>query len=156
VRMDRDQVVAGFEFSIGAPEADDQGRIELAVGDPPGGVLDRLPGDAHLYDAERGSPLALSGPMRQKVTLRLKTAGRELVRVPEPRSIENAVGRFSVSVEEEDDWVTVTRELAVGASQAGAPPWELGATVIAPEEWPLLRALLLEETGRANRSVFLR
>jgi hypothetical protein len=156
IRMDRDQVVAGFEFDVEAPEPDDRGRIELAVGDPPGGVLDRLPGDAHLYDAERGSPLALFGPMRQRVVLRIKTADREVVRVPEPRSIENGVGRFSVSVEEEDGWITVTRELAVEASQTGAPPRELGAVVIAPEEWPLLRELLLEETERTNRSVFLR
>jgi hypothetical protein len=156
IRMDRDQVVAGFEFDVEAPEPDDRGRIELAVGDPPGGVLDRLPGDAHLYDAERGSPLALFGPMRQRVTFRVKTAGQEVVRVPEPRSIENAVGRFSVSVEEEDGWTSVTRELAVGPSQAGAETRELGATVIAPDEWPLLRELLLEETERTNRSVFLR
>lgn len=156
VRIHRDQVVAGFEFDIDAPEPDDQGRIELAVGDPTGGVLDRLPPDVHLYSATRGSPLALLGPMSQKVTLRLRIGESEAARLPEPRSLENSVGRFSLTVVEEDDWVTVTRELAIGDPEAKVEPWEAGPMIVAPDQWPELRELLLEETDRANRSVFLR
>jgi len=156
VRIHRDQVVAGFEFDVEAPEPDDQGRIELAVGDPPGAVLDRLPGDSHLYSADRGSPLTLPGPMSQKVRLRLRIGESEVVRLPEPRSIENSVGRFSLTVEEDDDWVTVTREIAIGDPEAEVEPLEPGAMIVAPEQWPELRELLLEETDRANRSVFLR
>lgn len=156
VRMHRDQVVAGFEFDVEEPEPDDRGRIELGVSDPPGGVLDRVPGSAHLYDAERGSPLALLGPMRQKVTLRLRIGEREVVRIPEASELENGVGRFSLTVEEEGDWITLVREIEVGHDRVDAEPWEQGATVIAPEQWPELRGLLLEEADRSNRAILLR
>jgi hypothetical protein len=156
VQMRRDRLTAGFGFDVEAPEPDGQGRIELGVGDPPGGILDRLPDDVHLYDAERGSPLTLFGPMRQTITLRLKIGEREAVRLPEPRSIENPLGRFSLSVEEEDGWITMTREVAVGTSRTDAESSESSPTIVAPEEWPLLRELLLEEADRANRAILLR
>jgi hypothetical protein len=49
----------------------------------------------------------------------------------------------------------VTRELAIGNPEAAAEP-SAGPMIVQPDHWPDLRALLLEETDRANRSVFLK
>jgi hypothetical protein len=156
--LTRPVVVAGFSFSLAEPEPDEQGRIEVAVGSPEGGVLAAMPANTHLYSAARRSPVLLPGPMTQSVRLRLKASDREVVHVPSPLGIENAAGRFAVSAEVGDDgWVTVSREIEVRARSAGggdAPGAADGPFEARP--WPALRALLHEEADRRGGTVLLR
>ena len=57
--------------------------------------------------------------------------------------MENEVGRYSLNVEEKDGWVTIDREIT------------LDVTNIPPDAWPNLRALLLEETDAAGRTILI-
>jgi hypothetical protein len=59
-------------------------------------------------------------------------------------SIVNEAGRFTIAVTEDDGWLTVTRELALEPGK------------LAPQKWPLLRALLLGYGDAAGRTVLLR
>jgi len=98
----------------------------------------------HLYYEHRSSPIFLTDMMTQRISLRLKTGQREIASVPEARELENEVGRFSLHVEKEDGWVKISRELTIRTA------------TISPAAWPSLRALLLEETDSANRTVLLK
>jgi hypothetical protein len=157
-RLEDLTVVAGFAFTLADPEPDERDRIEIVIGNPHGGVLEAMPGNVHLYMATRDSPVLLPGPMSQRVNLRLKPGSREVVRLPGAVEIENAAGRFTNAVEEADDgWVTLTRELVVGReteerrtrTDQAIEPLDAGL-------WPELRALLLEESDPANRTIFLK
>jgi hypothetical protein len=138
------RVTVGFEISAKKQEPDDRGQTRIEVGDPSGGIVDQLPSDVHLYHEHRSSPIFLTGMMTQRISLRLKTGQREIVCVPEARELENEVGRFSLRVEKEDGWVTISRELTIRTA------------TISPAAWPSLRALLLDETDSANRTVLLK
>ena len=138
------RVAVGFEISAKKQEPNDRGQTHIEVGDPSGGIVDQLPSDVHLYHEHRSSPILLTGMMTQRISLRLKTGQREIVCVPEARELENEVGRFSLRVEKEDGWVTIHRELTIRTA------------TISPTAWPSLRALLLDETDSANRTVLLK
>jgi hypothetical protein len=138
-----DRITVGFDVKTEAGEPDDHGRTAITLGDPAGGVMAQMPSDVHLYHETRTSPVLLPGAMTQRIRLRLKTGERRILHLPQSRVLENGIGRYTLSAEEEDGWVTVDRELT------------LEVTAIPPEAWPDLRALLLEETDAAARSVLI-
>jgi hypothetical protein len=142
--FERDQVTVGFEMELDPFESDDLDRLSVHIGDPSGGIIDQLPSDVHLYDEGRGSPVVLPGAMTQRVVLRLKTGEREVVQLPEAVEIKNEVGSFTVTAQEKDGWLTVTRELS------------LNTATVRPEAWPDLRALLLDETDSGNRTILMK
>jgi len=82
--------------------------------------------------------------MNQRIRLRVKTGEKEIVYLPEEKEIENEVGRYILRAQNKNGWVTIDRELS------------LNAMTIFPEKWPMLRALLLEETGPGGRTVIIR
>ena len=153
VRLERDRVAAGFSFTLEAPEPDQSGRTRLEMGDPTGGIADRLPSDVHLYAEHRDSPVRLSGAMEQTITLVLEPGERELVRVPEPRSLTNAAGSFRLTVERGADRTTITRALDLTPDDVGDRVG--GVILVRPNAWPDLRALLLEEADHRNRVLLL-
>jgi hypothetical protein len=166
--LEPDLVIAGFSLSWTEDEPDDHGRVRLTFGDPGSGVIARLPGDVHLYDERRDSPITLAHPMTQRLELRLKlgdqeladeasgdhestdetpgnpeTGDRKLTYAPAESMQETAVGRHRVSIERKGKWLHLVREI------------EIASTVISPDEWPELRALLLEEASQRNRTILL-
>ena len=136
------QVVFGFGFDVEMPEPEDSGRKRLVIGTPEGGLLSRAAG-SHLFAEKRESPVLLAGPLEQSVKFRLLVGETEVVRLPDPVSLVNEAGEFTVSATQEDGWITVTREL------------KLAADVYPAALWPQLRALLLEEDDTANGTILL-
>lgn len=142
--LEETRVDAGFELSFKPPVPDGAGRTAIACGDPAGGIFSRLGADIRLSQERRTSPAVLQGRMTQRVQFRVKTGGRAIAGRPEPRSIENEAGSFSLKISSEDGWLTIDRTLT------------LNGGVVAPEAWPALRALLLEERDAAGRTVLLK
>lgn len=128
---------------VAAPlgKADADGRRQLVVGRPKGGLLDRLPADCRTAEAVRTAPVLLDGPLRQAVAVRLKLPAGATVALPEGRSLANAAGSFTLTATQADGWVEYRREIALG-QDAGAAA-----------NWPALRALLLEEGDPANATL---
>jgi len=146
-------VTAGFSLAMDAPEPDDAGRTAFVVGDPAGGLLSRLPGDVHAYESRRESPVLLPEPLSQTVRLTLDPGDAELARLPESASVANALGEFSLSVEERDDGrIIVSRSLSIGEGRSGGSH----GLVVPSSDWPLLRALLLEESDPRHRTLILK
>jgi len=154
-RFEAAGVTAGFALTMDAPEPDDSGRTTIVMGDPEGGIVSQLPGDVHTYEADRDSPVLLPGPMRQTVTLVLDPGDAEFVRTPEPLSLENALGEFSLTVDERGDGrIVVVRSLSIGRGRD--PGGRGGGLIVAARDWRLLRALLLEETDPRHRTLMLK
>jgi hypothetical protein len=127
------------EAPLGKADAD--GRRQVVIGRPKGGLLDRLPGDCRLADAARDAPVLLDGPLRQVVTVRLRLPAGASAALPEGRALANAAGSFALTATTGDGWVEYRRELALAE----------GAGAVA--NWPALRALLLEEADPANATL---
>ncbi|MBD3237566.1 MAG: DUF3857 domain-containing protein [Candidatus Eisenbacteria bacterium] len=144
-RLQPDRVVAGFEFGWKEPEPDDHGRVRLSLGEPAGGVLAQLPSDVSLFDEDRESPVLLPFPMTQTLELWIKVGeeAERVVYVPEAYGGEHSLGTARLAVEQEGDWLHLTREIAIVRAE------------IAARTWPQLRALLLRETLERNRVVLL-
>lgn len=142
--FDAATAVMGFSFSLNAPEPDEADRITLIIGDLEGGIVTHLPHGTDTWRETRTSPIQLPTPMGQRLTVHLSLGEGTLVRAPAPRELTNDVGRFALAVEETNGVLTVTREL------------ELTTDTITTEQWPQLRALLLEEADPANRTILLR
>jgi hypothetical protein len=137
------RVSAGFGFSLGKAAADDHGRQSITIGSPRGGITEIMPADVHLYHESRTSPVVIPGAMAQSVTVRIKTCKKGILHLPEARKLENGAGSFAISVEMDEGWVTIVREL------------EINGGMIEPEAWPQLRALLLEAQDGAGRTILL-
>jgi hypothetical protein len=137
-------VSGGFEFKVKGEDPDRQGRTRITIGDPAGGIISNLPSTVHLYHERRTSPVLLKGKMIQRICLRIKTGEKEIVYLPETREIENEAGRYILSVRKEEGRVTIDRELAINTK------------TIRPGMWPELRALLLDETDSAGRTILLK
>lgn len=140
--FERGEIVAGFALTVTPEEPDDQGRIHFVVGDPPGGVVTSMPGGVHIYDDRRGSPVLLPGAVSERIVLRLDPGDRDVRYMPEAASVANGAGRFSLAVER-NGRLTVERELAIDLS------------TVPPDQWPELRALLVEQTHARNRTILL-
>ncbi len=121
--LTKEEVVAGFFFTMTLPEPDDDGRTWLEIGDPAGGVTDLLPTDVHLYSPRRESPVLLPSVMSQSVTLRIKVGELESVRIPEAAAVDHECGEFILSVEEDGEWITVTRQLSLTQTEVPSGVW---------------------------------
>lgn len=142
--LDEDDVAAGFAFTVDMGEPDELGRTRIEIGDPDGGVADALPGDVHAYGATRSSPVLLPCPMSETVTVRIRPGDLEVVRLPDNQLLENATGRFALTVTEDDDgWIEISRELAISTS------------TIPAARWSELRSLLLAHAHERNRTILL-
>jgi hypothetical protein len=124
-------------------EPDTLGRLPVVIGTPGGGLIPSLPHDVHLYLAERGAPVLLPDAIAQSVRVTLDLADLDVVRLPEPMTLENGAGRFELTVDRKDDKVTVSRTTTLIKAQFTA------------EEWPGLREILLAETHDSNRTILL-
>jgi len=140
-------VRAGFVLELAAPELDDFERHHIVFGDPGDGLLSHLSPGIRLHESHRTTPVALPATPGQQIRVRIKVGDHEVVRLPEARSMVNDAGRFNLTVNQKDGWVTIDRELVVLDGSA-APD--------AAEFWTQLRALLLEEVDPANRTVLLK
>ena len=138
------RVEAHFSLEAFTLEPDAFDRQVLVAGRPAGGLLDSLPHDVHLGQTARTSPVLGVGDLQQSVTLRLAVAPAEVRHLPAPRRLENAAGWFRLTVEQEEGAVVLTRRISLAGS-AGEP-----------ENWPHLRALLLEEADAVNGTIILK
>lgn len=143
-RFDQSAAGATFTMELPKPEPDDQGCVSFVLGKPAGGIVDYLPSDVQIYISERHSSVRLPFLMNQKVEFRLNLAPWKAVFYPVNQTIENAAGRFTVTSEVRDSQLVVIREL------------KLTKAVFGPEEWPLLRQLLLAENHEKNCTVLLK
>ncbi len=144
VSFDRFGVEAGFKFKAPVADVDEFGRIPLHIGQPKGGIVDRLPADVHLYDESRQSMVFLPGDLTQTVQVRLEPGHGEVVYKPEDKVIDNLAGKFTVTSAREGDLLVITRTL------------QLRQNNFIAEEWSALRELLLVETDEANGLVLLK
>jgi hypothetical protein len=142
--FDRALVSAVFGFRVEKSEVDQYGRIHLVIGDPEGGVMSKLPADLHIYSGSRTSPVILPAGMTQRVSIRLKEGGKDVIYLPLKRDLDNDAGAFSLDVTKKNGWVTVDRKL------------ELKKAYVDPGGWPALRALLLEESDPGNRTIYMK
>jgi len=137
-------VTAGFEFRVKDPDQDELNRYRFVIGEPAGGIMSMLPPDVRLCHEHRGSPVLLPGTMEQRVLLRVNAGEREIIYIPESRTLENKAGSFTLRVSEEDGRITIEREIV------------LMDTAVTPDSWPDLRALLLAETDPAGATVIVK
>lgn len=143
-RFEPSAVSATFTTALAKPEADDRGCVPIVVGNPVGGIIDNLPSDVQAYIPQRGSSVRLPCLMDQRIELRLDLGSWRVVFSPADQTVENAVGRFTVSSVTRDSQLVVVREL------------HLIKAVIGPDEWPSLRQLLLAESHEKNRTILLK
>ncbi len=141
--LTEEKMSAGFTFSLAGGEDEDSDRTEIVAGSLRAGVLPNLYDGVTLHHGRRESTVRAKGPLRQRLVLQIRTGDLEATRLPTERSIKNAVGSFTLAVEEDAVWITVTRELVVDA------------LTVPPEHWPLLRELLLAEESARNRTIIL-
>ncbi|MDZ7859060.1 MAG: DUF3857 domain-containing protein [Candidatus Krumholzibacteriota bacterium] len=137
-------VSTAFEFELESRDQDRHGRERFIIGDPEGSILNKLSSGIYLYQESRTSPVLLRGKFKQRICLRIKTGGREIVRLPKEREIDNEAGHYSLSAGNKDGWITVSRELI------------LKVKTVSGELWPELKALLIEEEDPAGRTVMIR
>jgi hypothetical protein len=116
-------------FDLPALEPDESGLTRMVIGPAGGGILSRLPRDVHVGEDVRTSPV-IGLPLFQTLRVRIRV---ENLTGPDPVMVENEVGMFTLEVFEEDGWTMVVRELHLKKGR------------IEPDEWPALRALLLED-----------
>lgn len=141
-RFDPFEVNAGFELE-GEIEKDKFDRVALAVGDPPRGVFEMLPGDVRLYTEKRDSPVYLEGVQEQVVEVVLDTRGLEVISLPREAALNNDAGSFRLKVTRDGDRIRISRELKLAKQEYSAV------------EWPQLRALLLAERSVNSRTILL-
>jgi len=127
--------VAGFAFDWDPGDPDERDRSALRFGFCGSGLERRLPGDVHLYNQSRTSPVRLVAPLSEALHLRVRLPEDEVVVLPSELEVENRVGRFSQTVERDGDWLVVRRRLSIES------------VTIHPEWWSDLRALLLAGEG---------
>ena len=137
-------ITAGFQFTAPIGEEDHYGRVNLIMGEPAGGLIERLPFGVDMHIEKRNSPVRLPGLMDRIVELNIDLTGWEQVYTPEETNIENEIGSFSLSSEEKEEHLIITRQLRFDSVDCSTDDWEK------------LRALLLAEKNERNRTVMLR
>lgn len=142
--FNRSRVVLGFELELKKPEPDDLGRLQIVVGEPSGGISDHLPDDVHLYHQARSSRINLPCLMNQIVELRLDLKGLDVIYHATDQTVENSAGIFSIKINQKDSKIVITRKL------------NLTKTIYQPEEWSILRTLLLADSHEKNQTLLLK
>jgi len=146
---------ASLHFAVELAEwpLDADERPTLTVGPLDGGIMDQLPGDIHLHDATRQSPVRLPLAMVETVELRLQVDDRK-VSAPAPVVLAGSTGSFRLDVGREHGWLRVARRLDLNP-EAGGTRGEGPPRLFHPaESWPELRALLLE-AGEPSHGVIV-
>lgn len=143
-KFDENEVSIGFAFEFKKPDLDDFDRLGLAIGEPIGGLIEHLPANVKLYDHYRTSGIYLPDKLMQKIEIRLKLDGLELVYFPEESAFINDCGSFKLMSEKNADRLILTREL------------ELTQADYSADKWQSFRALLLNETNEKNKTVILK
>ncbi len=145
IRIDPDLVEIGFDIKISESDDDAAETMKFQVGAPAGGISSKLPGDVHLYEPTRSTPVMGLEGLVQVVTVRIMVDPEDVLHRPEPKSIQNKAGSFELEVLEEDGWLTLIRTVTLARQNA-----------FPPGDWPDLRALLLEETDPVNGTIWLK
>jgi hypothetical protein len=140
----QEEVAGHFALAAFEPATDGLDRKTLQIGQPSGGILARLPGDVHLYDAVRQSPVLGVGGWKQEVTVRLEIGEDEIMHRPEPIKLETQAGWFRLDVQQDDETLTITRTL------------QLAPGNLDPALWPEMRTLLVAETDPAHGLVIFK
>jgi hypothetical protein len=143
-RFDIERVVVGFDLELEKPELDDADRILLLLGEPSDGIAGMLPDDVRFFQQQRNSPVRLPSKMSQKIEIRLEMKGLEAIYQPAVLMIDNGAGSLAVTVEADDDRITIVRKLVLMKS------------VYEAEDWPDLRALLLADQHERNQTLLLK
>jgi hypothetical protein len=133
----------GADFEGGLVELPASGLLPILLPRVPGAINAQ---GLQAWREQRTLPLELDGRARELVVVELGVPdGWELVHLPAAAVIDNAVGRFVRTIEDDGDGgLTLRSEL------------ELKQAVVAADAWPDLRALLLEADAVAGRTLLLR
>ncbi len=133
----------GADFEGGAFAVPASGLVRLELPKVPGAVSGAA---LQSYRSARTLPVELQGPARELVVLELTLPGGwEASYLPAPVQLDNAAGRFVRTVADDGEGgLILSAEL------------ELTQSVVAPEHWSALRALLIEADAPAGRTVLLR
>jgi len=130
LEFDRGASSFRFEFTLPAMEENEFEAKRLVLGQLGSGLLANLPGDVHLNDQNRQSPVITGGVWDQYLEVSIKG---EVAEKPDSVQLSNDAGRFQVLVTREHGWTTISRNLYLNKGR------------FEPDQWPALRALLLEE-----------
>jgi hypothetical protein len=144
VKFNRFELSVGFEFTASVGDGDNYGRHQLIIGEPKGGLYDKLPSDVDLAIEQRESPVILAGLINQKISFRIDTDGIEMVYSPDERQIESDAGKFHLSAEKRDDCIIINRNLMLSSFRYDS------------KDWQLLRELLLTDRGERSRKLLVR
>ncbi|MDP8238232.1 MAG: DUF3857 domain-containing protein [Candidatus Hatepunaea meridiana] len=144
VTFNRFNLTVGFEFTAPISDEDHYGRYRITLGDPRGGVFNKLPSDLDLAIEHRGAPVIMAGPLHQTISLRLETDGLELVYSPDERQIKNEAGEFQLINMKHEDCNIITRNLTLTSSNYNS------------DDWRSLRELLLTEHSERSRMLLLK
>ena len=133
----------GADFEGGSYALPASGLVRLELPRVPGAVSGAA---LQSYRVTRSLPVELDGPARELVVLELAVPdGWEPAHLPTPVQLDNAVGRFVRTVADDGEGTLIlSAEL------------ELKQAVVAPADWPALRALLLEAEAPVGNTLLLR
>jgi len=144
VKFNRFELSVGFEFTAPVGDEDNYGRLQIIIGEPKGGLFDKLPSNVDLAIEFREAPVILAGLLHQKISFRLETDGLEIEHSPDESQIENDTGEFQLSNEKREDCVIINRDLTLFSFRYDS------------EDWYSLRELLLTDRSERNRKLLVR
>jgi hypothetical protein len=130
-----------FEFSLPPVEKNSFGEMVLVLGQPAAGLMGALPGDVNPGAVRRESPVILGHGLQQRLEVSIR--GSALASLPAPQRMEAGCGSFSLELDESHGWTTISRDLVLNGGRIEA------------EQWPTLRALLLEEQDPRHGTIIL-
>ncbi len=142
-RFAPEAVHAGFALTVKGGERDTQDRVRLEIGDPSPSLNDPLHAAGPLYQTTRDSSVYLHTPLEVVVEVHLDTADLGVVSLPVPAALTNDAGTFQLDVEQSEDGLYFRRRVRVDDA------------VVAADEWPQIRALLLAATSPKNHTLLL-
>ncbi len=143
VKFNRFELSVGFEFTAPIGDEDSYGRRQIIIGEPRGGLYDKLPSDVDLSKEYRGAHVVLAGLINQTISFRLDTDELEMVYSPDDSQIRNDTGEFQLTNEKRDDCVIITRNLTLSSSKYDS------------EDWQMLRELLLTDCSERSRTLLM-
>ncbi len=140
----RNRTIVGFKFDMEKPEADKPDQINLEIGEATCSIPASLPENTELYHNMRTSAVRFPCKLSQKIAVILNLKGLETVYFPGNDSLHNAAGDFVIHSVKTDKKLIVVRQL------------DLSKNEYLPEDWPVLRELLLADRNDGNRKVVIK
>lgn len=144
VDFDPISVAMNMELKSAMPEKDTFGRMVLNLNEAAHGISDQMPGNLHLYQADRTSPVILWGKMEENLRVTMDLGKLETVEVPETTTFENSAGKFTLTVSVDDGKLTLARRLKLNKSRYDSA------------DWKDLRSLLLTAAEEKNCKLYLK